>query len=207
MSSLPSANPPPFPSIVRDEPGWETVERTVRHRDPWTELAEERVRTPTRQEPVSWTVVHRKSAAIVAPRTAEGSYVLVRQERIPLRSALWEFPAGQVDDTGPFDAAAILATALRELAEETGYRLSERGSLTPLGHFFTSPGFTDEHGYLFLADGVEPDPAGHAPDHGESILEIRAFPAPVLREMIAAGVIRDANTLATFARLSARGLI
>jgi len=203
----PPANPGDFPMAACDAPGWETILRTVHHSDPWTELAVESVRTPTRHQPVSWTVVRRKSAAIIAPRTADGSFILVRQERIPLRTALWEFPAGQIDESGPADPASIRATALRELTEETGYRLSAGADLIPLGHFFTSPGFTDEHGYLFLAGRVEPDPAGHAPDHGEAILEVRAFTPAELRNRIAAGEIRDANTLAAFARLCARGLL
>jgi ADP-ribose pyrophosphatase len=203
----PPDSPGHFPPVASDTPGWETVRRTVHHRDPWTELAVEEVRTPTRSEPIAWTVVRRKSAAVVAPRTADGGFVLVRQERVPLRMALWEFPAGQIDETGPVDAAAIRATALRELVEETGYRLAPGADLIPLGHFFTSPGFTDEHGHLFLAERVEPDPAGHSPDHGESILEIRVFAPGELRDRIAAGEIRDANTLATFARLCARGLL
>ena len=195
-----------FPSIVRDADGWETLHRDVRHSDPWTELAVESVRSPAHPAPRAWTVVHRKAAAVVAPRTTDGAFVLVRQERIPIRGALWEFPAGQIDETGAVDDAVIRATALRELAEETGHELAPGGELVPLGHFFTSPGFTDEHGFLFLATTVRPTGTGHAPDHGESIVDVRAFPAEELRRMIASGEICDANTLATFARLAARGL-
>ncbi len=77
----------------------------------------------------------------------------------------------------------------------------------PLGHFFSSPGFTDEHGYFFLARGVRPSAAGHAHDESETILDCRAFaPAEIVR-MIATNEIRDANTLSIFAQLVARGLI
>ena len=85
--------------------------------------------------------------------------------------------------------------------------MSGGAALVPLGLFFTSPGFTDEHGHLFLAERVEPADSGHAPDHGEAILEIREFGPGELRRRIAAGEIRDANTLAAFARLSAHGLV
>ena len=34
--------------------------------------------------------------------TAEGNFVLIRQERIPIRKAIWEMPAGQVDQLCDF---------------------------------------------------------------------------------------------------------
>ena len=30
--------------------------------------------------------------------TPDGRLLLIRQERIPIRAAIWEFPAGQIDD-------------------------------------------------------------------------------------------------------------
>ncbi len=193
--------------FITDSDGWETITRDVRHQDPYTELAIEHVRTPTRHEPHAWTVVHRKSAAVVAPITEEGRFVLIRQERIPLRAAIWEFPAGQIDEAGALDEALIRATALRELQEESGYELALRGELIAMGHFFSSPGFTDELAYLFVARGVRLSEEGHAHDHGESILECRAFSPRELNGMIASNEIRDANTLALFARMSARGIL
>ena len=96
---------------------------------------------------------------------------------------------------------------MRELREETGYELAEGGDLIPLGDYFTSPGFTDERGYFFLARPVRESAAGHSPDESESILDCRAFSPMELREMIASNEIRDANTLAICTRLLARGLL
>jgi hypothetical protein len=48
---------------------------------------------------------------------------------------------------------------------------------------------------------------GHQPEESESILESREFSLTELRSMIAESVIQDANTLALFARLSAKGFI
>lgn len=138
--------------------------------------------------------------------TPEGKIILIRQERIPIRAALWEVPAGQIDEeTSEQDRVA--AVALRELREETGFELAEGGNLTPLGDYFTSPGFTDERVYFFLARPVQECAAGHSPDEAESILDCRAFSPDELRRMIAANEIRDANTLAICARLLACGLL
>jgi ADP-ribose pyrophosphatase len=121
---------------------------------------------------------------------------------------VWEFPAGQVDDpAGPEDAGHIRATARRELREETGYELGPGGELIPMGCFFSSPGFTDEHSYLFLARGVIPSAEGPSHDENESIQECRAFTVAELRRMIAENEVRDANTLSAFARMSVLGFI
>jgi 8-oxo-dGTP pyrophosphatase MutT (NUDIX family) len=187
--------------------GWETVSTETHFKDRNVEVVTETVRTPAKHEARPWTVARRKRAVVVAPITAEGKIILIRQERIPIRSAIWEVPAGQIDDESATDNDAIAAVALRELREETGYELAEGGDLTALGHYFTSPGFTDEEGYFFAARPVRMGAAGHSPDESESILDCREFSPSELRDMIANNEIRDANTLALCARLLARGFL
>jgi len=93
------------------------------------------------------------------------------------------------------------------LREESGHELAPGGELIPLGHFFPSAGFTDEHSHLLLARPVVPSPHGSKHDENEAITDCRAFAPEEFRAMIARGEIRDANTLAAFARLVALGLI
>ena len=97
--------------------------------------------------------------------------------------------------------------ALRELREEAGYELAKDGELIALGQYFTSPGFTDERGYFFLARPVQKCKEASAGDEGESILDCREFSVAEIRRMIAENEIRDANTLSIWARLSARALL
>lgn len=120
---------------------------------------------------------------------------------------LWEFPAGQVDDSMDPDLELVKATALRELTEESGYELGVGGELIALGHYFASPGFTDEQQYLFLARPVRTNRNGARVETSEAIAESREFTLEQLRSMIAENIIQDANTLALFARLCAHGLI
>ncbi len=187
--------------------GWETVSRELHFENGHLAVATEQVRTPSRPQPQSWTVVHRKAAVVVAPLTTDGKLMLIRQERIPIQAVIWEVPAGQIDDASATDSAAIEAVALRELREETGCELGPGGELRPLGHFFSSPGFTDEHGYFFLARGVVPAAEGHAHEESETILDCRAFALPEVARMIAENEIRDANTLGICAKLIASGLL
>jgi len=192
---------------VSEGDGWEIVSSETCFKDKNVEVVAEKVRSPAHHEPKSWTVVRRKRAVAIAAMTAEGKLILIHQERIPVRAALWEVPAGQIDEKSEPDPDEVAAVALRELREETGFELDEGGSLLPLGDYFTSPGFTDERGYFFLARPVRESAAGHAHDEAESILDCRAFSPEELQRMIAGNEIRDANTLAICVRLLARGLL
>ena len=193
-------------NLVRDGNGWETKSSEPHFSSAHLEVVTDVVQTPTRSAPREWTTVHRKAAVIVAPMTADGHFLLVRQERIPIRATIWEMPGGQIEDAHKPDDNKIKETARRELHEETGYELAPGGELLPLGYYFSSPGFTDEHGYFFLARYVEPS-AEHKREEGEGILECRAFSADELRRMIADSEIRDANTLSICARLAAHGFL
>jgi 8-oxo-dGTP pyrophosphatase MutT (NUDIX family) len=191
-------------NLVRDGDGWETLRSETHFASPHLTVATDEVRTPT-QAARKWAVVHRKPAVVIAPMTADSKFVLIREERIPIRAATWSMPAGQIDESLEPDDAAIRAAAERELREESGYEMAAGAELIALGYFFSSPGMTDEHCYLFLARPVQRCIAGPQHDATEAIVDCREFSADVVREMIAEGEIRDSNTLSIWARLVARG--
>ena len=114
---------------------WETISSERHFANAHLEVVTDHVRTPSRNQPRTWTIVHRKAAVVVAPMTRDGKVVLIRQERIPIRQAIWEMPSGQIDNHNA-DQEQIKQVALRELREEAGYKLTENGELVPLGHFF-----------------------------------------------------------------------
>jgi ADP-ribose pyrophosphatase len=138
--------------------------------------------------------------------TSDGKFLLIKEERIPIRAAIWSMPAGQIDDEVEPGEKEIEAVALRELHEETGHDLAPGGELIPIGYFFTSPGLTDEHCYFFLARPVQPADV-HKREEGEAILECRAVTTSEMGRMIAQNEIRDSNTLGICARLAASGFI
>lgn len=194
-----------FHQFIAAEPGWETLSHEVLLENEYLEIHRPTVTSPTRSEPFVWTVCHRKGGVVIVPMTEDGKLLLVRQERVPIQATIWEFPAGQIDDHE--EPEAIRATGLRELREEAGYELARGGEVQSLGHFFPSAGFTDEHSHLLLVRPVVVSPRGHQPDAHEAITECRTFRQEEVRAMIATGEIRDANTLAAYARLVAMGLL
>ena len=192
--------------------GWETVSSERHFANAHLEVVTDHVQTPSRSQPRTWTIVHRKAAVIIAPMTRDGKIVLIRQERIPIRQSIWEMPSGQIDSVAGgadlrYPSETIEQIALRELSEEAGYELAKDGELIALGHYFSSPGFTDERGYFFLARPVQRCKEPRARDEAESILDCREFTVEEIRRMIAENEIRDANTLGICATLSARGLL
>lgn len=190
--------------IPNQEPGWQKTSSEIVYDNPHVGVEKARFLTPSRQKDVPWMVVKRKAAVAIAPMLADGRYVLVHQERVPVMQTMWEFPAGQIDSV--VTRESILHTIHNELREECGCALDpEQGVLEPLGWFFPSQGFTDEIVYLFTAKFVcvvsQPQPEG-----SEHISDVRFVSAGELRGMIAANAITNALSLALYARIAAKGL-
>jgi len=87
-------------------------------------------------------VVH-PGAVLILPLLSPEKVILIHNYRFAVAAELLELPAGTLEPSErPIDCAA------RELEEETGYA---PGHIEPLCEFYTSPGFTDERMYVFLA--------------------------------------------------------
>lgn len=188
---------------IDDAPGWQKT--ASRFADAGAHLSVEHAsyRTPTRSNPVPWTVVHRKAAVAIAPILEDGRFVLVQQERIPVQRTVWEFPAGQIDvPVAEVRREIIERTALAELHEEMGAELLPDGRLIPCGYFFTSQGFTQEHIYLYLARPVRIS-APPNPQQGEWFGDVRVVTFQELAAMIARNEITTGLTLALFAKICA----
>ncbi len=128
-------------------------------------------------------VEHRGSYAIIATPTPD-SVVLVRQYRHAVGRELWEIPAGTAEA-----GEGLLEGALRELAEETGYRA---GAARLLGSFYVTPGFCDEIMHLVHADELVPGAAD--PDEDERIV-VQNFTIDEMLQLVRNGEIADAKTL------------
>ncbi len=198
-----------FPLFHQQQPsGWQCLREERVYDNPHVSVNRVEMLTPNRRDQaLPWLVVNRKAAVAIAPVTAAGEWVLIEQERIPVRQSCIEFPAGQIDyPVKDINCEIVVETALRELQEETGYGLAPQGTLEPLGWFLPSQGFTDEHVYLFRAEPVcvvsRPEPDG-----SEHISPARLVSSGELRRMIADNEVTNALTLALYARLAAKGSI
>ncbi|HEX4282675.1 MAG TPA: NUDIX hydrolase [Solirubrobacteraceae bacterium] len=119
---------------------------------------------------------------------------LTRQPREVIGApASLEIPAGKLDVAGELP----LETAQRELAEEIGKRADNWEELFV---FYTSPGFSDERVWLYLANGLSDSPEVEA-DEDERI-EIVPWPVGKLDEAI--DQCEDSKTLIALLWLVAR---
>jgi len=133
-------------------------------------------------------LVHHPGAVVIVPiDDATGEVVLVRQYRAPLDTELLEIPAGKRD----VKEEPTEVTAARELVEETGL---EAGRLELIGHFFNSPGFSDEESWCYLARDLRPVPDSR---HGieEQHMTVERYPFADVASLISTGAITDAKTI------------
>lgn len=160
------------------------------------DLAVDRVRLPNGAE-AELEIVRHMGAAVALPVMPgeDGGLdaLLVRQYRYPTGGWLLEVPGGKLDgDEDPRDCAR------RELAEEIGYR---PGELVPLGSIWTTPGFTDERIWLFLARELE---ATDTALEEHEVLELERLPLAAAVAQAASGEIADAKTVCTLLRAAMR---
>src|SRR5436309_3511405 len=97
-----------FHQFIQDTEGWKLLKSEALFANAYLEVHRITVTSPTRPKPFDWTLAHRKAAVVIAPMTEDGRFLLIRQERVPIRATIWEFPAGQIDDDS--DPDAIRAT-------------------------------------------------------------------------------------------------
>jgi ADP-ribose pyrophosphatase len=129
-------------------------------------------------------VVRHPGAVVILPLLDDGRVCFVRNFRVAVNETLIELPAGTLEpNEDPAD------TAMRELAEETGYRA---GRISHLFTFCMSPGILDEQMHLYLAESLEPGPM--ALEAGEDIQPLLLTWDAAL-EMVRHGEIHDAKTL------------
>ena len=181
------ADPPPFAPFVKED------EREL-YASHWCRLRLDRVDLGDGDR-LDYHVFEIPDAVTVVPVLPDGSIVMLWQYRYPHGRTHWEVPAGRVDDGETPEEAA-----LRELAEETGYRA---GALTHVCGFYPINGISPHHAHVFLATDCvrESDPR---PDASERI-RVEVMPEAQVRERLLAGDFADGFTsLALFHHFARR---
>ncbi len=112
--------------------------------------------------------------------------LLIHQYRYAGGGFMYEVPAGMPQ--GPDESWDECAR--RELEEETGYRA---GTLHPLTHIYTTPGFTDEVIHLYAATDLTKGAVNRDTDE---FMEVRRMPISRALGLIREGELVDAKSIA-----------
>lgn len=129
-------------------------------------------------------IVEHPGSVAVIPITDDGSIILIKQYRKAVERFLLELPAGKMEIN-----EEPRVTAIRELKEETGYTTEKMEYLI---EFYTSPGFTNEKIYLFLATNLVKEEAEQDTDE---YITVEKYNIDVLMKMIERGEITDSKTI------------
>ncbi len=141
------------------------------------------VRLPDGGTAVREYIRHPGAVAILA-LTDAGELVMERQHRYPLGRDMIEVPAGKIDA-----GEAPLATARRELREETGYTARRWKHLATI---HLAIGYSDEHIEIYLARGLKH--VGAKLDD-EEFLEVFTLPLATALDWVRRGRITDSKTV------------
>jgi 8-oxo-dGDP phosphatase len=166
----------------RDEAAdWPVAGSVVLARARIVTLTQDDVQLPDGELVVREVVEHPGAVAIVAIDEAD-RVLMIRQYRHPVRSMLWELPAGLRDVPGE----PPLETARRELLEEAGYQAED---WHVLADYLSSPGISTEQVRVYLARNLTAVPAGqheYVRQHEEAYLTAAWVPlAEAVRSVLA----------------------
>jgi ADP-ribose pyrophosphatase len=163
-----------FESLLQGEQVW---------RGNFLDVRRDTVALPDGQQGTREYIVH-NGAVMIVPLLPDGRVLMERQYRYPVGRVMLEFPAGKIDP-----GEAPFTTAVRELAEETGYRAAEWARA---GILHNAIAYSTEGIEIWFARGLVAGPAKL--DAGE-FLETVAHTVEELDNLCARGEVTDAKTL------------
>ena len=152
----------------------------------YMELFQDTIRTPEGKT-LSYTHYRSSDVVIIVPFIGRNKLVMIKQYRYPLDKVMLEFPAGHVEK-----GESPLATARRELQEETGYTANK---MERVYTYHPSVSKSRQLVHVFRAAGLEKGEARH--DSTEDI-SVKTVAASDLRGMIAGGKVENAGTLIAY---------
>ena len=178
---------------------WKTLSNKTVYDNPWIQVSHREVLNPA-GNPGIYGLIHFKNLAIgVVPLDQELNTWLVGQYRYTLEAYSWEIPEGGCPlGTDP------LATAKRELIEETGIRAQHWEKILD---FHTSNSVTDEAGIAYIASGLY---FGESEPEDTEDLIVKKMPLAEALEWVWQGKITDALSIMALqkvALLQCKGLL
>lgn len=172
---------------------WQRLNRKTIYQNPWVNLFEDEVITPTQTKGIYSIVDFKNKAGAVIPIDEKGFTWLVGQYRYPLDRYSWEIPMGGVE--GDSDEAVLLGTK-RELREETGIVANR---WTEILRFDTIQSFGKEEAIVYVAQELS---FGDFEPEDTEALQIKKVHSSDAIAMALSGELTDSITLAALFKLA-----
>lgn len=129
-------------------------------------------------------LVYHPGAVVILPVNEKNEVLFIEQWRRGAEKILIELPAGRLEkNESPQERAK------KELQEETGF---DAKVFTPLGGFYTTPGFCNEYIHVFLAKDLFTSPL-QADD--TDLIDTRPIDFAKIPALISQGQLIDSKTL------------
>ena len=129
-------------------------------------------------------VVEHGGGSIMVAVRLDGKILMEKQYRKALEQDFLELPAGKADP-----GEDPMTTAVRELAEETGYTAE---SVKHLVSFYPTCGYSSEHLHIYICKDLT---AGETHLDKDECIDLEWYDPDELINMIMSGMIEDSKTI------------
>lgn len=163
---------------------WKKLGSRIAYQNPWTTLREDWVINPRGQKTVYGLIDRPHDAVSIVALTDEKEVILINTFRYTTQVFSWEIPGGAGE------RGSSLASAKRELQEETGFRAKKWRTI---GRFQSWGGVCNEWTFVYCAEGLIQ--TGQNEQQEEGISEVKKVPFAKAIEMVARGDISDSGSI------------
>jgi len=167
---------------------WKTLENNRIYENRWITLYQDKVQVTSSGNTIEYTWYKSPDAVVIVPFLDDNTLVMIKQFRYPLQKILLEFPAGHVED-----GEDMMATAKRELLEETGYLAS---AIEHVYSYHPSVSNSRQLVHLFKATELSKDKPRH--ESTEVITDIEIITICQLKNLIGEKKVENAGTLIAY---------
>lgn len=166
---------------------WKVIESEYLHNRPWLTVRREKLLMPNGNIVPEYYVLEYPNWVNIIAITKEGQFILVQQYRPGIGETCFELCAGVCEREDP----SVLASAQRELLEETGY---SGGVWQEFMRVAPNASAANNFAWCFIAEGVEKT-GDQALEESED-LTVHLFSYDEVKELLAGGQIVQATMAA-----------